>query len=99
MRMLSTHALHPVDVTAYRRRQKQIIVAQRLCDINIYIHYIKNKHFKNVHTLNELKQTFTPYPAIHSNYSLSNCTISNKKNFNRSTDFLVAASGMCARKA
>ena len=28
---------------------------------------------------NNLKQKFTQYPAIHTNYSLSNCTISNKK--------------------
>ena len=36
-----------------------------------------------------LKQTCTQYPAIRTNYSLSNCTISNKKDFNRSIDFLV----------
>ena len=35
------------------------------------------------------KQTFTKYPAIHTNYSLSNCTISNRNDFNRSSDFLV----------
>ena len=34
-------------------------------------------------------KTFTQYPAIHTNYSLSNCTISNKKDCNRSSDFLV----------
>ena len=36
-----------------------------------------------------LKLKFTQYPAIHTNYSLSNYTISNKKDFNRSSDFLV----------
>ena len=36
-----------------------------------------------------LKQTFMQYPLIHTNYSLSNCTISNKKDFNRASDFLV----------
>ena len=36
-----------------------------------------------------LKQKCTQYPAIHTNYSLSNCIISNKKDFNRSSDFLV----------
>ena len=36
-----------------------------------------------------LKQTFTQYPAIHTNYSLSNCTTLNKKDFNRYSDFLV----------
>ena len=36
-----------------------------------------------------LKQNFTQYPSIHTNYSLSNCTISNKTYFNRSSDFLV----------
>ena len=36
-----------------------------------------------------LKLTCTQYPAIHTNYTLSNCTISNKKDFNRSSDFLV----------
>ncbi len=36
-----------------------------------------------------LKQTFTQYPAIHTNYSLSSYAISNKKDFNRSSDFLV----------
>ena len=39
--------------------------------------------------VSKLKQTFTQYPAIHTNYSLSNYTISNKKDFNRSSDFLV----------
>ncbi len=38
---------------------------------------------------NFFKQKCTQYPAIHINYSLSNCTISNKKDFNRSSDFLV----------
>ncbi len=37
----------------------------------------------------KLKLKCTQYPAIHTNYSLSNCTISNKKDFNRSSDFLV----------
>ena len=37
----------------------------------------------------DLKLKVTQYPAIHTNYSLSNCTISNKKDFNRSSDFLV----------
>ena len=36
-----------------------------------------------------LKLKFMQYPAIHTNYSLSNCIISNKKDFNRSSDFLV----------
>ena len=36
-----------------------------------------------------LKLQFTQYRAIHTNYSLSNCTISNKNDFNRSSDFLV----------
>ena len=36
-----------------------------------------------------LKLKFTQYPAIHNNYSLSNYTISNKKDFNRSSDILV----------
>ena len=36
-----------------------------------------------------LKLKFMQYPAIHTHYSLSNCTISNKKDFNRSSDFLV----------
>ena len=36
-----------------------------------------------------LKQNFTQYPSIHTNYSWSNCTISNKKDFNRRSDFLV----------
>ena len=36
-----------------------------------------------------LKLKFTQYPAIHTNYSLSNCTITSKKDFNRSSDFLV----------
>ena len=35
------------------------------------------------------KLKFTQYPAIHTNYSLSNCTISNKKDFNRSSKFQV----------
>ena len=39
--------------------------------------------------LTYLKQKCTQYPAIHTNYSLSNCTISKKKDFNRSSDFLV----------
>ena len=45
----------------------------------------KNFHWCSV----ELKQKITQYPAIHTNYSLSNCTISNKKDFNRSSYFLV----------
>ena len=28
-----------------------------------------------------LKQKCTQYPAIHTNYTLSNCTVSNKKDF------------------
>ena len=32
---------------------------------------------------------FRQYPAIHTNFSLSNCTISNYKDLNRSSDFLV----------
>ena len=36
-----------------------------------------------------LKLKFTQYPAIHSNYSLSNYTISNQKDCNRSSDILV----------
>ena len=36
-----------------------------------------------------LKHKCTQHAAIHTNYSLSNCTISNKKDFNRSSDFLV----------
>ena len=36
-----------------------------------------------------LKQKFTQYPAIHTNYSLSNWTTLNKKDFNRYSDFLV----------
>ena len=37
-----------------------------------------------------LKQKCTQYPAIHTNYSLPNCTISDKKDFNRSSDFLLS---------
>ena len=33
--------------------------------------------------------TCMKYPAIHTNYSWSNCTISNYKYLNRSSDFLV----------
>ena len=55
--------------------------------INVSIMYISR--LRLVLLLYSLKQKCTQYPAIHSNYSLSNCTISNKKDFNRSSDFLV----------
>ena len=33
--------------------------------------------------------TFKRYPAIHPNYSVSNCTILQKKDLNRSSDLVV----------
>ena len=58
----------------------------RGCGTNRTIRILGTYWINRVHIL---KQKFTQYPAIHTNYSLSNCTISNKKNFNRSSDFLV----------
>ena len=43
----------------------------------------------NLHFILLIKQQFTQYSAIHTNYSLSNCTTLNKKDFNRYSDFLV----------
>ena len=39
--------------------------------------------------LSSLKLKCRQYPAIHTNYSCSNCTISNYKDLNRSSEFLV----------
>ena len=36
-----------------------------------------------------LKLNFRKYLAIYTNYSWSNCTISNKKDLNQSSEFLV----------
>ena len=58
--------------------------------ITMFIFLVADFLFIMFYTLASfLKQKFTQYPAIHTNYSLSNCTISNKKDFNRSSDFLV----------
>ena len=43
----------------------------------------------NVRSAQSLKLNFIEYPAIHTNYSWSNCTIWNYKDLNRSSEFLV----------
>ena len=66
--------------------------SSNLCTYQIMYYNCNNSDFDTwccIEFNMSLKLTFTKYPAIHTNYSLSNCTISNNKDFNRSSDFLV----------
>ena len=63
-----------------------------VCSSNMYVLHCSHRpigHYMNCSLQRQiLKVKFSKYPAIHTNYSLSNCTISNQKDLNRFSEFL-----------